>query len=315
MKVISSAPTRLSLFGGGSDLPVFYKDHGGAIVNMAINLHQEIDIKLLEYSANIFTGPTNSNKYFYKSFFEEMGVSWNAKQIVATSDAPIQSGLGSSASAAVSLVSSLAKIKKLKMTKEEIVNKAWDIEVNKIGLYGGKQDQIAATYGGFNFIEFDKNGFTVTPFDKDVSDFWSNRILLFFTGKVRKDTKIQEELKHLSQSQTNSLIFIKQSAIEAEILIREKRVEHVATLMNDMWREKKKLNPLVTNKQIDDIYDRGMKAGAMAGRLLGSGGGGFMAFLVEPDKHEYVIEELVDLKHFPFEIDHVGLETEVILEQ
>ena len=198
MKIIASAPCRISLFGGGTDLPVFYEKHGGLVISMAINLkqHIEFDTDAPKGISPEWAIPQNGNVDFYGKFMDEFKL--NRVFFVNKSDAPIQSGLGSSASAAVALVAALSRIKGQNLTKEEIAEKAWDIEVNKLGLYGGKQDQYRAVYGGFGSTRF-KDYAISTVYNAFVNnDFWEERLMLFYTGETRKDPKIQERFKQLT---------------------------------------------------------------------------------------------------------------------
>ena len=309
MKVKVQAPTRISLFGGGTDLPIFYKENGGAVISMAINLRQHFTLKKLNKNQRALEYE-DGDESFYEAFVP-LGY-----LLKTNTDVPIRSGLGSSASAAVALVTALNP----ELTKQEIVDKAWTIEVEELKLYGGKQDQIAATFGGFNFIEFerdgdgwhkDNHGFVVNPYSRELGDWWSERLVLFFTGKTRTNPRIQEELKTLSDEQIERLINMRNSALEADVLVKEKAIDVFSTLLNEMWEEKKKLNPLVTNSHIDNIYNQALKSGAMAGKLLGSGGGGFMVFLARPENKEkliQVLETIEGVKHYDYSIDWNGVE-------
>jgi len=325
MKVKTTAPMRISLFGGGTDLPSYSDKHGGLCISMAINLRQHIEIDYNpKYNKTSVHAVRGANLDFYEAFFDEFNlhIGFSLKQEV---DVPIQSGLGSSASAAVALVSALAKVKGIKMTRNEIADKAWDIEVNNLKMYGGKQDQIAASFGGFNQIWFEekgknwskeKKGFVVLPYLRRTADFWKDRILLFDTGIRRTNPKIQEEFKKLTKVQETSLISIFETAIEAKQYLYDtgSGLKSIAKLMRDSWEYKKQSNSLVTTEEIDNIYNTGLKAGALAGRLLGSGGGGFMIFLVEPKKQEEVIkklEKIEGVKHHEYDIDWNGVEVKV----
>ena len=317
MRIVSQAPTRISLFGGSTDLPVFYKEYGGIVISMAVNLRQIIEITHNEKDqfGNLEI-PQNANPAFYKTFLDEFGFSNREMGIKATSDIPIQSGLGSSASAAVALVGSLVRLTNVSLPypiERWIAEKAWDIEVNRIGLYGGKQDQYAASFGGLNQFIFNKDGYVeVHAYPKFIDEKIVPYISLFDTGIRRSKPKIQENLKLLSDSQVSSLKRIEDIAVQASDRITD--VEWVGHTLDKYWQIKKKSNPDMTNFKIDEIYESAKKVGAMGGKLMGSGGGGFM-FFVSDIKYKNDIKEKLEIigcKQIDFSIDRNGLETRII---
>ncbi len=275
MKIISTAPTRLSLFGGGTDVNPYAEEYGGVCINMAINLRQEIIINESLAFSNI---PPKASVDFYKAFFKEFDY---YSAFSATFDSVIESGLGSSASAAIALIGAINKAKNLGMTRAEIAEKAWEIEVNKLKLYGGKQDQYAAAFGGFNTIHFN-NEVTVDPFEKDAGEWIKDYLMLVYTGKNRKSSVIQEGFKKLSKEQVRALNKLKKNAYEAISYIEERNIRGLAKLLRKTWEAKKLSNKGVTNAKIDKIYNLATKSGAMAGKICGAGGGGFMVLMVSP---------------------------------
>ena len=317
MKIIAQAPTRISLFGGGTDLPVFYKKHGGLVISMAINLYQYIE--LTSGTEHFFSMPENGSVDFYKAFFTEFDLPFDNFNIKASSDAPIQSGLGSSASAAVALVAALARVKEVKMSQRQIAEKAWEVCNKKLGLYSGKQDEYAAAFGEMSVIRFSRSGVRPRPVWKSQARELSENILLFYTGSNRKDAKIQEGLKNLSTEKENALSVISELA-EAAISDFEEgsytlfELDTLADLLNQSWDAKKKSNN-VTTPHIDLIYNTAIASGALAGKGLGSGGGGFMAFLIEPEKQAGVIAELEKIpgaKHWDYNLDFNGVTTRIL---
>ena len=311
LKIVVSAPMRISLMGGSTDLPVFYEKHGGLVISMAINLRQKIKIDMEGYEMvphlKLFK---NANPNFYMKFFEEFDCM--PQTLKAISDTPIQSGLGSSASAAVALVASLSRLKGQNLTKKEIAEKAWDIEVNKLGLYGGKQDQYAASCGGFNAYIFSKDEVKIAALDLNPR-FWKERIILFYIGNVRKNPKIQEGLKELNPLEEKALELIKINAGLAIEALGKEDVQTISELLKESWEAKKKSNN-VTNERIDMVYDEALKSGALAGKLNGSGQGGFMTFLVNPDKQDQVKTALtaIGCTWYDFSLDWNGVETRIL---
>jgi len=302
MKIISTAPTRLSLFGGGSDLPTYSDLFGGVCINMAINLRQRIELS----DMHIFEYPENGNPDFYNTILLEMGYSTNG--LFATFDTVIESGLGSSASAAVALIGAINKAKNLGMTKPEIAEKAWDIEVNKLKLYGGRQDQYCASLGGFNLMEF-TDKVRIRPITGNAENLLKGMIL-FYTGKNRKSSKIQEGFKKLSKKQLRSLDSIKEIAINSVNPILEGNIEEVGRLLDIAWQHKKDSNKGVTNERIDKIYSDAKKAGALGGKIMGAGGGGFMLLMCLPENRKKVIKLIEEngSKEVEFGICKNGLE-------
>lgn len=304
MKIIASAPTRISLFGGGTDLPIFYEKHGGLVVSMAINLYQCVEIANggSKYSISM---PENGSVDFYKAFFEEFNLPFGNFNIKASSDAPIQSGLGSSAAASVALVAALSRIKGQKLTRYEIAEKAWEICNNKLGLYSGKQDEYAASFGGYNKIVFNKDG---TVFVNRLEGLLNkDNLLLFDTGLRRTNPKIQENFKTLTPEKEEALLKIKEIA---ENYTHWTELPH---LLRRAWEEKKKSNT-VSTPEIDEIEKAAIAGGAEAFKLLGSGGGGFCLVFVEEEKQEKVKSALKKkgCTWYDWDIYHNGVETRIL---
>ena len=299
MIIEALAPSRISLFGGGSDTSYYAENFGGLCLNMAINLRHRI---VLGREQKLTSA---DNPDFFKAFTDQ--------PILHEYTSDIESGLGSSAALAVALVGALARQKGEKLIPDEIAEKAWDVEVNKLKLFGGKQDQYASVFGGINVMEFNKE-VKVTPLSRDFADKIVPYLVLFHTGITRKSPKIQEGLKVLDDSQVFHLTMIKNMAVQGIEAIAKGDVNQVAELMKQAWESKKASNKGVTNEEIDRIYADGLEAGALAGKLLGSGGGGHILFIVTPEKKQGFVDEMVKkgLKWIDFSISWDGLETRVI---
>jgi D-glycero-alpha-D-manno-heptose-7-phosphate kinase len=228
-------------------------------------------------------------------------------------DGPIESGLGSSASLAVALIGASNKLKGIKMTNEQIAELAWNIEVNELGLFGGKQDQYAAVYGGINVMEFGDK-VKVAQLSPSFVDPLLPYLTLFYTGKNRRSGKIQEAFKELSKPQLNALDGIKQLTYDGVNAIANKDVYSVGKLLDYAWQLKKKSNAGTTNEKIDAIYQTALKNGAIGGKILGAGGGGHILFICPPDEQDQLKNELskYDCTWVDFSIDFNGLETRII---
>ena len=296
MKIISSSPCRISLLGGGTDLHTYSDKFGGVCINMAINIRQRVELnvdktKLLQ----------RDNPKFFKEFI-------GSRKVAHFFPGEIESGLGSSAALAVSLLGAKNKLKGLQMTRGQIAEKAYQTEVNKLKMFGGRQDQYCSSFGGINLMEFEDGKVTVTPLNNFVDKILPS-LLLFHIGVNRKSNKIQEGFKELTFSQQERLHSIKDSVVEGAKIISSGDVKKFGQFMDKYWKIKRTTNKGITNDYIDEIYDRALKLGAWGGKLLGSGGGGHMLFVVDPDKSQEFIKK-IGLKHIEYDIDYEGLKVE-----
>jgi D-glycero-alpha-D-manno-heptose-7-phosphate kinase len=301
MLIKASSPCRISIFGGSTDFPTYYEKYGGLCVSMAINLRQEIE---LDPDMAGFEIPKGAKPEFYKPFFEKYKVS---STFSARFDGEITGGIGSSASAAVALLGALHAFTGKKINPESIAEEAWDIEVNKLSLFGGKQDQYAAAFGGVNVFEFGKE-VKITPIR--IHEDIKNSILMFHTGENRKSTKIQDGFKELSGLQKVCLDSIKKIAKESVKYLENGNIKVIGELLDKSWYLKKMSNNGVSNRKIDELFFKAKNLGAYGGKCLGAGGGGYCIFVVEPDWQKDFIEK-IGIKHIPYEIDYRGLETKI----
>jgi D-glycero-alpha-D-manno-heptose-7-phosphate kinase len=298
--ITSSAPCRISLAGGSTDIPAYYEKYGGICVSMAINLRQEIEFDTEQMGFEI---PKGAKLEFYKPFFEKYKIS---STFAARFNGEITGGIGSSASAAVALLGALHKITGKQIDLKEIAEEAWDIEVNKLKMFGGKQDQYAAAFGGVNVFEFGKE-VKVTPIK--LHDNIKNSILLFHTGENRKSGKIQEGFKDLSEDQIFYLDKIKELAYGVLDVLPTGNIKEFGRLLNLSWDYKKRSNPgSVSNQDIDDLFFKAKNIGAYERKILGAGSGGYCIFVVEKAWHKQFIEN-IGIKHIPYEIDYQGIKT------
>lgn len=273
------APCRISLFGGGSDVATYYQQHGGLVINMAVNIRQEVRIGLPYSELDVTDDPE-----FLKAFYQG--------EVVHKNESIVASGMGSSAALAIALLAAKKRLHGQNITLNELIQEAWDIEVNKIGLYGGLQDHIAAAYGGVNFIEFNKDGFQVTPLARGFIEPLLPSLVLMFSGEIRTDKKIQEGFKDLDSTQVKALDMIKQLAVDAIDPIGNGDYKKVGELLDTAWALKKESNAGVSNPRLDNIYENAKHYGALGGKVCGAGGGGFMIFVVDPAKRAGFIEKM-----------------------
>lgn len=312
MRIAASAPSRISLFGGGTDLPFFYENHGGMIISLAINLRNKI---------HLFTKNDLFQGYTELAYGADPELCWAVlKQFKMNSmhhavvksiyDGIIGAGLGSSASFAVALVGALMKNKNLTLDKKIIASVAREIEVEKLGWAGGCQDQIASAYGGFNAIGLGDE-IKITPLDY-AEDLISHLLLVYVGGK-RKSHKIQKGFEKPTEEQVESLIAIRNLAIDALDVIAEKNWQELGKMLDTSWSFKKKSND-VSTKEIDEFYEIAIKNGAWGGKLLGAGKGGYMVFIVPPDKRKKVLKalEAKNIEEQDFMLDKQGIDVRVL---
>ena len=319
--IISRTPHRISFFGGGTDYPDYYLNHGGRCLGVAINKYSYLNVRKLppffdhkhrivyskqENAKNIDEIVHPSVRETLKYFNVDFGVS-----IHHDGDIPARSGMGSSSAFTVGLVNSLNALHGKMSSKNELTMQAIHIEQNLIKENVGSQDQTFAAYGGLNVINFLQNGEInvspiIMPFDR-LSSFQDN-ILLFFTGISRTASEVVEEQMKNTNINIPNLHKIKNLVDEAcEVLIDSNRnLKDFGELLNYTWDLKKSLSSKISNNEIDDMYKKALSAGAVGGKLLGAGGGGFMAFYVEKENQQNVIKTLNNYLHIPFNFDFDG---------
>lgn len=309
--IVSQAPTRLSLFGGGTDVGEYADLYGGMVLNLAVNLRQKItlyeprDEKPLKLKR-----PEGSSPKFYKAFFDAYGL--KEMPFDAEFGGEITGGTGSSASAAVAMVGALNKFENYPMSNGEIAEKAWEIECVVAGLFGGKQDQYASALGGCNALEFKNGTVTSQPMPKGFIEWMLPYMMLFHTPN-RSNTKIQEGLRKLTPVKKASLDAIKKLMVDGVEAIGLKNIEAVGNVLKASWEAKKNSNN-VTTPEVDKLYSKAISLGSYGGKLMGSGGGGYMFFLVEPSKWVDFKKEFCnkDVKWVDFSPSWDGLEVRKI---
>ncbi len=310
MNIQTEAPSRLSLFGGGTDIPSYSDKYGGVVINLAINLKQRFTLG--------FDAPGKAPKMlvpggkpdFYKAFFDRFKIPYDNTLILESYDGLIETGIGSSASAAVSLVGAFNEYGDLDMSREQIAETAWHIENHELKLYGGRQDQYASVFGGLNAFEFSKDKVEVLQLVPSVASNLLPSLALFYTGKKRVSPIIQEEFKELSTGQIEALGRIKAIAKEAVKPLIDGDIQKIGALLDKSWEMKKKSNKKTSNPDIDKFYQLGKKNGAYGGKVCGAGGGGFMFFVVDPDKRNDFISKMQvgGLQWWDFDICGDGLQ-------
>jgi D-glycero-alpha-D-manno-heptose-7-phosphate kinase len=319
--VITRTPFRISFFGGGTDYPAWYREHGGSVLAAAIDKYCYISCRSLppffEHKHRIVYSAIENVKKIeeiqHPSVRATLGWSGCEKglEIHHDGDLPARSGLGSSSSFTVGLVNALAAMEGKYTSKEGLAENSIHIEQNIIKESVGSQDQITAAFGGFNQIEFAVNDtFQVSPviLSKDRLQELQSHLMLFFTGFTRFATEIaKDKIKNL-RNRGSELKCMRQMVDESIKILLNKNtpINDFGKLLHEAWLIKRKLSDKVSTPEIDAIYEEGVSAGATGGKLLGAGGGGFVLLFVRPDLQGRVRERLRKLVHAPIEFEYSG---------
>jgi D-glycero-alpha-D-manno-heptose-7-phosphate kinase len=309
----SRAPLRISFSGGGTDVPPYPAEKGGAVLNVTINKYsyatliptpenEGITVKSLDY--DIVAKYITDKDFRYdgkldliKAVLKNMGLKGGAR-LFLHSDAPPGSGLGSSSTMAVTLVGLLKHYLSIPMTDYEIAEKAYQIERIDLGVPGGLQDQYAATFGGFNFIEFLKDRVIVNPLriKREVLNELEYHLLLCYTGASRVSANIlNEQVAGYVDKKVDvvkALDETKKIAVDMKNALLTGELNTFGQLFHKSWLHKKQFSTKITNPIIDKLYDVATSNGAMGGKILGAGGGGYMLFYCEFEKKHKVAEAL-----------------------
>jgi D-glycero-alpha-D-manno-heptose-7-phosphate kinase len=315
--ITTRTPLRISLVGGGTDMPSFYERHGGAVVSMAISkyiyisINQKFDGRIrLSYSRTENVDKASDLKHDLAravlQMFDLKGV-----EITSVSDIPGEgSGLGSSSSFTVGLLNAISKYcGHSYCSPSNLAEMAYLIEMG-CGHALGKQDHYAAAYGGLHYYQFNKDGSVcVAPLlSKEIKEGLEKQLLLFWTGKTRKASVIlKQQAGNVSKDGLAEF-----AALDLRDMAKFFRSElcigdysNTGYVLRDNWELKKKLANGITNPWIDDLYEKALNEGAVGGKLCGAGGGGFLILFADP-KHHYFIEKAINLRRIPFHIEEEG---------
>ena len=318
--IISKTPFRISFFGGGTDYPYWYLKHGGAVLSTTFDKYCYITCRELppffDHKYRIAYSIVENAKDIcdikhpaVRAVLQEMALD-KGLEIHVDADLPARSGLGSSSSFIVGLLNSLYALKGRRLSQDFLAREAIRIEQDVIHESVGSQDQIAVASGGFNVIYFQQNGrFKVEPviFAEDRKQMLNDHLMLFFTGFSRIASEIAKDKIANIDKKADELQRMRCMVDEAlDILYNDRDICLFGGLLHTAWTYKKSLSDKVSNRQIDSIYETARKAGAVGGKLLGAGGGGFMLLFVEPDKQSQVREALKEFIHVPFQFETSG---------
>ena len=317
--VITRTPFRMSFFGGGTDLEEYFKENCGAVLSTTIDKYCYVIARHLprffDYSSEfVYSKIERVNdiekiehpliKNAMKMLdFHEIRLSYEA-------DLPARSGLGTSSSFAVGMLNALNILKGNVITKKALAKDAIYLERVMCNELGGWQDQITAAYGGLNRIEFQSDKFRVLPIKMTSirKKQLNNNLLLFFTGFTRLSSEIHNHNTVSSYNKKKRLDEMYNLVIEAEEILTNENIDlnEFGRLLDHTWMLKRQTNAKVSTSLIDDFYKKGIQAGALGGKLLGAGGGGFLVFYVDPEYHENVKKAMKELLYVPFKFEDGG---------
>ena len=317
--VITKTPFRMSFFGGGTDYAEFYKKYGGSVISTTFDKYCYVTARHLprffDYSTQIaysrVENVSSLDEIVHPSVRETMRF-LDMKQLHISYDAdlPARTGLGSSSSFVVGMLNGFYAIKGKYVDKKRLAEEAIHIERVLCNEDGGVQDQIAAAYGGFNRIVFSEEGFVVNPIvmREERKHLLNKQLMLFFTGFSRFSSDIAKSQKKATKSKTQELKEMLSLVEEAEKILLDSKADlnEFGRLLHDSWTIKRGLTKEISNNSIDAVYKKAMDAGALGGKLLGAGGGGFLLFYVEQDKQDRVRNCLSDLLYVPFQFENDG---------
>lgn len=319
--IISRTPFRISFFGGGSDYPIWYKENKGRVINASIDKYCFVNLRELppffdyKYRLRYFKREeVSSLEEIEHPSIRECLRFLNIKEnidLVHHSDLPAQSGLGSSSTFTVGLLHAAYALINKMPSKYQLALEAIEIEQNLIGEAVGSQDQTAAAFGGLNRVDFGgARELSVTPLiinPKKLRNL-QDHLMLFFTGFSRNAASIAKKQIDLTPSKTSELNAMVDLCKEAEKSLVESQasISDWGKLLCEQWKIKKSMSNLITNSDIDGMYKKAIDAGAIGGKLLGAGGGGFLLFLVEPEKQHLIKSALNGVLNVPFNFDFSG---------
>ncbi|MDD5473266.1 MAG: hypothetical protein PHU34_03855 [Candidatus Methanoperedens sp.] len=319
--IISRTPFRISFFGGGTDYPVWYKEHGGAVLATSINKYCYITCRYLPPFFDYKYRIVYSKNEIAKDIFEIQHPSVRETlhfmnldggvEIHHDADLPARTGLGSSSAFTVCLLNALYALKGKMVTKRQLALDAIHIEQDRIKENVGSQDQTITAFGGFNKIEFGGDQeILIQPITLNSRKCLSlqDHLMLFFTGFSRTASEIAGEQIKKTRDKKNELNRMLEMVEEAINILNggDSDLTDFGRLLHESWMIKRSLTDRISTPQIDEIYEVALKAGALGGKLLGAGGGGFILFFVEPEFQPKVKEVLKNLLHVPLKFENLG---------
>lgn len=314
--IITRTPLRISFTGGGTDLPAFYKNGYGAVVSTSIDKYIYITVNKrfddsirVSYSQTEIVNHVDELKHdIARECLRMVGISGGI-EITSIADIPSGTGLGSSSSFAVGLLNALYTYVGERLSAEELANRACQIEINVLGHPIGKQDQYAAAYGGVNYFTFERNGDVqrekISISNNDLRNM-NRKLMMFYTGIRRSADGILSRQSQETKNKMEVLTFMRDQANHMrDGLVHEGFTPKFAKMLDEAWQKKKSITSEISNPEIDELYQKAISAGALGGKLLGAGGGGFILLYCE-EQYQPAVREALGLRELDFEISLNG---------
>jgi D-glycero-alpha-D-manno-heptose-7-phosphate kinase len=318
--IITRTPFRMSFFGGGTDMKDFFTEHGGAVISTTFDKYCYVIVRHLprffDYSTELSYSKiervTSIDDIEHPAIRNAMKMlDMHELRLTYEADLPARSGLGTSSSFAVGMLNAFYALKGKYADKKKLADDAIYLERVLCNEAGGWQDQIAASFGGFNRINFNKDGtYDVYPLiiHPDRKKQLDDNLLMFFTGFTRFSSDMQKANAKGYHDKTKQLLEMLDLVDRAQEILTDKNsdLDDFGRLLDHTWKLKRQTGGAITTDSIDALYQRGIDAGALGGKLLGAGGGGFLVFYVQPEKKQAVKEAMKDLLYVPFHFEDGG---------
>lgn len=320
--ILTRAPVRFSLGGGGTDLPAYYRHHGGFVVSAAVdkyiyltaNQRFSSDIHLAYWRTETVRAVDEIQHPLFREALACCGVT-GAIELTSSTDVPPHSGLGSSGAFLVALLAALHAHQRRSASPAQLAEMACDIEIDRLGQPVGKQDQYISAFGGVSAITIDTDGSVhvePVPAREEVLDELQSNLAVFYTGVERQAaTVLREQVANVEagrRATTDGMHRIKALGREVYRLLVDGDVDRYGELLHEHWQRKRALASSMSDPLLDEHYEAARKAGAVGGKIMGAGGGGFFLFYVRSERRRTLSEAMIarGLRPLPFRFDHTG---------
>ena len=300
-------------------MPSFFNEYGGAVISSTFDKYAYVNVRHLppfmsyysELCYSRFERVNSLDEIEHPAIREAMRMlDIHEIRLTYEGDLPARTGLGTSSTFAVGMLNAFYALKGKQVGKRKLAEDAIYLERELCRESGGWQDQVAAAFGGLNRIDFANNEFKVTPIviHPDRKKLLNDSLMLFYTGVTRFSSEVQKDTMSNQQDKIAQLKEMLSLVDDAQAILEDKHSDFndFGRLLDHTWRLKRKTGGKISNGSIDELYERGLKAGALGGKLLGAGGGGFLLFYIEPDKKEALLREFEDLMQVPFQFENEG---------
>ncbi|MDO4286708.1 MAG: kinase [Eubacteriales bacterium] len=317
--IITKTPFRMSFFGGGTDMENFFREYGGAVLSTTFDKYCYVNVRHLprffDYSTELSYSKTERvtdiNSIQHPAIRNAMKMlDMHEIRLTYEADLPARSGLGTSSSFAVGMLNAFYALKGKYADKKKLANEAIYLERVLCQESGGWQDQIAASFGGFNRINFNADDYEVLPLiiSPERKKQLNQNLMMFFTGFTRFSSDVQKANAVGVRDKTAQLQEMLALVDEAEKILVDKNadLDDFGRLLDHTWKIKRQTGSAVSTESIDELYVKGIESGALGGKLLGAGGGGFLVFYVQPEKQHSVRYAMRNLMYIPFQFENGG---------